>query len=298
MLLALRFWTQSEYQISQDKAGRGWLVEKAFDTNHSRYVVLKSVPANRAEEVRELRQEEAMLARIRSEHVVSTFGLVSARTPARGKRLYLVIEHFSADTLRNLVEDRHGNRLDLDRALQIVISLLKAFEALHAAGILHRDLHYSHVSYRDRNHLKLFDLAASLSNFGVPNPLSLRNVHANGTWETMAPEEFRLSDRITAAANVYSAGTLLYRLLAGRYPLAYKDYLARWESYSPETQKAYQYDLHLREAVHYPDFLKPRVVACLRRALSKRADDRYQSARAFRADLESVLHNRTHVSKR
>ncbi len=308
MLIDNRFVTDVAYPLTAEKAGRGWLVQKAYDRKLGRNVVLKSVPASEAQEVHELVQEEDMLRRTRSTYIVSSFGLVSAPHPTSMARIrmHLVVELFSEDTVQKLIE-RHGGRLDEDRSLRITIHLLEAFEALNRAGVIHRDLHPKHISYCDRNRLKLFDLGSSLSaprssgllsrllakpDGSATSPLTLRNPHPVGTWETMAPEEFTVGTPITPAANVYSAGTLLYRLLDGRYPLAYGDFEWGGRHRTLDAMRAAQRDLHLRQPVQYPGWLRPSTKACLRRALEKRPCDRYPSPREFREALEKALYNR------
>ena len=313
MLIDNRFATGREYPLTEEKKRRGWLVQWAYDRTLRRDVVLKSVPARDPREVRELTQEEEMLRRTRSPYVVSSFGLLRAPNPAATARLrtHLVVELFSEDTVQRLLE-RHGGRLDEDRSLRITIHLLEAFEALNRAGILHRDLHPKHLSYRDRDHLKLFDLGSSLNLGPLPSvplgsslfsrllaqpagtaasALAICNPHPVGTWETMAPEEFTVGARITPAANVYSAGMFLYRLLIGGYPLAYGDFDWGGRHRTLGDMREAQQDLHLHEPVEYPRWLRLRIRTCLQRALEKRPRDRYPSPREFREALEKVFHD-------
>ena len=311
MLIDNRYVTRGEYPLMDLKQGRGWLVQRAYDRTLGRDVVLKSVPAHQPEEVQELAREETMLRRTRSAYVVSSFGLITAPHPAGRARLrtHLVVELFSEDTVQNLLE-RHGGRLDEDRSLRITIHLLEALEALNRASIIHRDLHPKHLSYRDRDHLKLYDLGYALNGSSLntsptsglfsrllaqpagtaASALAMRNPHLIGTWETMAPEEFTVGARITPAANVYSAGTLLYRLLTGRYPLAYGDFDWGKRHRTVEDMREAQRGLHLRVPVEYPRWLGLRIRTCLQRALAKRPSDRYSSPREFREALEKVLH--------
>jgi serine/threonine protein kinase len=311
MLIDNRFATDGEYPLTEEKKGRGWLVQRAYDRTLRRDVVLKSVPARDPREVRELAQEEEMLRRTRSKYVVSSFGLLRTPNPAAAARLrtHLVVELFSEDTVQNLLE-RHGGRLDEDRSLRITVHLLEAFEALNRAGIIHRDLHPKHLSYRDRDHLKLFDLGSSLNGSSpsaslssglfsrllaqpagtATSALAIRNPHPVGTWETMAPEEFTVGARITPAANVYSAGMFLYRLLTGGYPLAYGNFDWGGRHRTLDDMREAQRDLHLREPVEYPRWLRLRIRICLQRALEKKPSDRYPSPREFGKALEKVLH--------
>lgn len=222
--------------------------------------------------------EASLLTRCASCHVVACYDLLKSADSAT-----CVIEYFCGSTLQDVL-DRGGGRLESHKALTVANGVLLALQDMNRAGVLYRDLHPGHISYVDRDRIKIFDLglAVRLPDAGlVPNP------HASGTWETMAPEEFEVGAALGAPANVYSVASLIYRLIVGRYPLAYQCLVKDWRELSSEAQKIRQHELH-RNAV--PDFgpLPRELRGALRTALEKRPEDRFATVDRFRDALIKV----------
>jgi serine/threonine-protein kinase len=100
-----------------------------------------------------------------------------------------------------------------------------------------------------------------------------------GTAQYLSPEQAR-GEVVDARSDLYSAGVLLYELLTGRPPFT---------GDSP-VSIAYQ---HVSEMPVPPSQVdpgvSPEVDAVVLHALAKRADDRYQTAAEFRADVERAI---------
>jgi serine/threonine-protein kinase len=102
---------------------------------------------------------------------------------------------------------------------------------------------------------------------------------AAGTPEYMAPEQ-QMGGAVTAAADVYACGVVLYEMLAGEVPFT--------------DAQAYRILLkHQNEAPRPPSALtpglSPALEAIVLRCLEKKPGARYQSARELRAELRRVL---------
>ncbi len=164
-------------------------------------------------------------------------------------------------------------------ALRIALSIVEALGALHGRGIIHRDLKPSNV-FVTASGIKVLD-------FGLARPLdtplgeaetALTHVGAFvGTPQYAAPEQLS-GLPVDVRADLFSAGVVLFEMLAGRPP------------FSGATLAA------LVHAVLYdmPPVLtgSPAVTAVdrvLHRALAKKPDERYPTAEALSSDLKAVL---------
>jgi serine/threonine-protein kinase len=139
--------------------------------------------------------------------------------------LVLSIEHVEGDTLGTIVA-RHIARahlrgghglpaMPLLRAWYYFQQLLGALAAIHALGIVHRDVKPSNVLVR-------LDGLVKLSDFGIARftdtPATAATMElAPGTGAYMSPEQV-LSRPLDGRSDLYSAAIVLYEMLAGRTP--------------------------------------------------------------------------------
>jgi serine/threonine protein kinase len=139
--------------------------------------------------------------------------------------LVLSIEHVEGDTLETIAA-RHIARahlrgghglpaMPLLRAWYYFQQLLGALAAIHALGIVHRDVKPSNVLVR-------LDGLVKLSDFGiarfVDTPVTAATMElAPGTGAYMSPEQV-LSRPLDGRSDLYSAAIVLYQMLSGRTP--------------------------------------------------------------------------------
>ena len=134
-----------------------------------------------------------------------------------GDTLGIVMELIDGQDLRHYLRIRRT--LPPTEAVRLACQLLQGLTAVHAAGIVHRDVKPENVLVsvaQGQMVLKLTDFGVSRLSYGA----SLTKMTSLiGTPEYMAPE---LADHDTAtpAADLYSAGIVLYEMLAGRTPFA------------------------------------------------------------------------------
>ena len=146
-------------------------------------------------------REALLSARVESRHVVPILELGDG---------YLVMPFYPAGSLAG------RGRLSPDEAIDLAAQLGRGLDALHDAGILHRDVKPSNV-------LLAADGTAALSDFGLARAADstrlTRDDQLVGTPHYLAPELIEGSDA-TAASDVYALGCLLYECLTGEPPFA------------------------------------------------------------------------------
>ncbi len=189
---------------------------------------------------------------------------------------YIVMELLEGQSLR----ERMRAGLSRRRSLEIVIDLLEPLAAAHAKGFVHRDLKPQNAFVvcdgAGRESVKLLD-------FGISRRPGVQTVTdfatAMGTPHYAAPEQMQNARDVTAAADVWSTGVLLYRLLTGRLPFE---------------GDAIQMVLRAGEERHAPlqvrvSGIDARLSALVDRCLAKSPEDRPAHAGEVRAELAALL---------
>ncbi|MBL8678727.1 MAG: serine/threonine protein kinase [Myxococcales bacterium] len=137
---------------------------------------------------------------------------------------YLVQELLEGETLRQRL-DRLG-RLSLTEAFELLLPVMDALSAAHAAGVVHRDVKPENILlHAERKTSRAAKLVPKLIDFGVAktSAQSVKLTAAGvvlGTPNYMAPEQVDGAVDIDARADIWSVGVLLYECLSGRRPFA------------------------------------------------------------------------------
>ena len=128
---------------------------------------------------------------------------------------YLVLQYVPGHDLKRMIEDRAP--LPPADAIRIAREILGGLAAIHAAGIIHRDI-------KPQNVLIGLDGIPRVTDFGIAyesgqSKLSTLTHHGVtlGTPAYMAPEQAR-GETVSQATDIYSTGVVLFELLTGRLP--------------------------------------------------------------------------------
>ena len=187
-------------------SGATAVVYRAWDSRLDRDVALKLIPAADPWDLgAAIIEEGRLLARVRHPNVVTVFGADRV-----GDEVGIWMELLEGPTLESVLT---GNGpLTCSEAVTIAIALASALEAVHHAGLLHRDIKAANVIRTSEGRVVLMD-------FGAGRELEdLDNSDLTGTPLYAAPEILR-GEAATPQSDVYSVGVLLYRLLTVAYPV-------------------------------------------------------------------------------
>ena len=186
-------------------------VYRAWDPQLEREVALKLLRADGTSDdlpTSRIAMEGRLLARVRHPHVITVHGVAS-----HDGRVGLWMELVRGVTLEQRLE-AHGPFSASEAAL-VGIDVCRALAAIHAAGLIHRDVKAQNVMREDGGRVVLMDLGT-----GRPVdrdggfPLS----DVAGTPLYLAPELFA-GAAASERSDVYSLGVLLYHLVTGAFPV-------------------------------------------------------------------------------
>jgi len=233
-------------------------------------LVALKVARDRAEEpepvdaFRRFLQEYEIVQRIASDAVVRLYDL-----GVSDEHAWLVMEYFPHGDLRRRIRTRLAPRA----ALRFAILIARALSAVHAAGVLHRDLKPGNVMLRADGSIALID-------FGLSKDAALGlDVTDSGTIlgtpHYMSPEQGH-AEPIDERSDLYSLGVSLFEMLVGEKP------------YRADNPMAIVFK-HRKEPIpqlpsHFAD-----VQPLLERLLAKSPADRFASAEQAAQALEHVL---------
>jgi len=181
-------------------------VYRAWDTQLHREVALKLFTSTVSPSA--VIGEARRLARVSHRNVATVFGAdVSHGMPA------LWMEFVRGSSLDKLVQAQ-GKLLPAEGAA-IVADVARGLTAVHAAGLVHRDIKAQNVMRERDGRVVLMDLGASRASSTAS---ALAASGFAGTPLYMAPELFG-GGPATAASDLYSLGVLLFYLVSGTFPI-------------------------------------------------------------------------------
>ncbi len=124
---------------------------------------------------------------------------------------YIVMEYLDGITVKQFLESSPDQKLPIETATEIILSVLNALSEMHSKKIIHRDISPDNIQITSQNQVKIFDFgAARLTKEDEEQTLSI--VVKTGY---TPPEQYRGKSKQGAFTDLYSVGAVLYKLITG-----------------------------------------------------------------------------------
>jgi serine/threonine protein kinase len=261
-----------KYAITET-LGKGAMgvVYKGFDPHIKRTVAIKTI----RRELLDAQQANALVARFKNEAQASGRlthpGIVGVYEYGEEETLsYIVMEYVQGNGLDQYF--KREIRFSITDIASIMAQLLDALDYAHDQGIVHRDIKPANIIVMMNGRLKVADFGiaridtSDLTQIGV----------IMGTPSYMAPEQY-LGLGVDRRADIFSAGVIFYQLLSGKKP-----YAGSIESIAYKVC----HENPLAPSSVDPEQSYAQFDSVAFRALARKPEERYQSAREFR---EAIL---------
>lgn len=253
----------------REHVGRGRFgdVFRAWDPAIERHVALKLLRDAQPPSESAVVHEARLMARVRHPNVATIFGAAH-----QDGRTGLWMEFVEGQTLQSELRER--GPLPADEAAGIGIELCRALAAVHAAGLVHRDVKSQNVMREVGGRVVLGDFGT-----GLELEVDSGDIQLAGTPLYLAPELWDGSPA-TSQSDLYSLGVLLFHLATGSFPVDGRSI--------SDIRGAHASGVRKRLADVRGD-LPPAFVEAVDRVLAPSPADRFADAREMEAALAASI---------
>ena len=187
---------------------------------------------------------------------------------------YMVMEYVDGPDLKEYI--RQNAPLDLHEVIRIMDQILSAVALAHKHNVIHRDLKPQNILMDKRGNIKIadFGIAVALNQSSVTQTNSVM-----GSVHYMSPEQTR-GGLVTKQSDIYSLGIILYELITGTVPFNGDTPVSIALKHAQEPIPSIR-----KKDQSVPQALENVVL----KATAKDPRDRYATAQAMQADLDSSL---------
>lgn len=280
---------EGKYRI-ESKIGEGGMgaVYRATHIFMERPVAIKFLHGDRTTDtaaIERFKVEARAAGRIQHPHAtaVTDFGVTSDNI------FYLVMEYLEGRSLRERIKVE--GVLPLDETVRIMAQACDAVEAAHKRGIVHRDLKPDNIFLQREDNtetVKVLDFGIAKLTQGGANAGLTSTGMIVGTPYYMSPEQCQ-GDQLDQCADIYSLGVIVFEMVTGKLPFTADSPLSivlKHVSEPPPSPRKFNPAL--------PEALE----AVILKALSKRKQDRQQSAMQLAEELSKAVGFNVNIHRR
>lgn len=250
-------------------------VYKALDLKTNQTVAVKILREefmDNEELVRRFKNESKAISILDHPHILKVFDV-----SVTDKLQYIVMEYLDGITLKEYMNQR-GGPLTWKEAVHFVQQILEALDHAHRKGVVHRDVKPQNVMLMPDGQLKMMDFGIARISRAENQTMSEKAI---GSVHYISPEQAK-GDVTGATADIYSVGIMLYEMLSGQLP---------FESDNMVSVAIKQISDKARPLAELAPEVPSALVQITERAMAKRPEDRYPSARAMLDDIDEFKKN-------
>lgn len=263
--------------LLEEMIGAGGManVYKAQDLKTGQTVAVKILREEfmgNEELVRRFKNESKAISILDHPHILKVYDV-----SVTDKLQYIVMEHLDGITLKEYMKQR-GGPLTWKETVHFAQQILEALDHAHRKGVVHRDVKPQNVMLLSNGQLKMMDFGIARISRAENHTVSEKAI---GSVHYISPEQAR-GDVTGATADIYSVGVMLYEMLSGQLP---------FESDNMVSVAIKQISDKARPLSEIAPGVPTALQEITERAMAKRPEDRYPSARAMLDDLEEFKKN-------
>jgi serine/threonine-protein kinase len=240
-----------------------------------REVAIKElIPSADPVALRRFLQEAQVMARTSHPNLVQVHDM-----ELQGNINYLVLELVRGRSLRAWIS---LGQVPPPQIFAVMHGVLQALDYAHRHSIVHRDVKPENVLISEEGIVKVADFGiARLTDDSGVGGTATKTGTTVGTPQYMSPEQVA-SSRVDGRSDLYSAGIMLYELVAGQPPFTATD------ADGPFTLMAKHVQAPPRPPSVFRPGLDPELEKVILRSLAKRPEDRYQTGQEFDQAMSDV----------
>ncbi|HUQ31686.1 MAG TPA: protein kinase [Pyrinomonadaceae bacterium] len=278
--------TLGRYKIDSPLGAGGMgEVYLAEDSKLGRRIALKILPENATQNddtLRRFEQEARAASALNHPNIAHIYEIGEAEGIN-----FIAMEFVEGASLDEKIAGRHLPVFDI---VNIGAQIADALDEAHTRGIVHRDIKSQNVMIDQRGRVKVLDFGLAKmtepptseggSNVGNEDATKIKTKAGMvmGTVSYMSPEQ-ALGRETDARTDIWSFGVVLYEMATGRLPFqadSLTETIDKIAHAQPEAMARFNYEI------------PPELELIIKKALRKKREERYQTARDIFVDLENL----------